>query len=139
MPSFEPFAGLRYSSGPDLAAIAAPPYDVIDDHERTALAERDPHNSVRLILPLDVATPGDRYQQAADALSQWRGAGVLEADATPRFYGYRMDFIDSHGATRHTVGVIGALHLPDEVGSGDILPHERTLPKAKSEIGRAHV
>lgn len=133
MPLFEPFAGLRYTTGPDLAAIAAPPYDVIDDDQRVDLEERDPHNSVRLILPVDGDRTGDRYERAASTMTHWLAAGVLERDGAARFYGYRMDFTDSHGSERHTVGVIGALHLPDEVGSGDILPHERTLPKAKSD------
>ncbi|HUF83322.1 MAG TPA: DUF1015 family protein, partial [Acidimicrobiia bacterium] len=33
---------------------------------------------------------------------------------------------------RHTHGVVGALVLPEEVGT-DVLPHERTMPRAKSD------
>ena len=43
-----------------------------------------------------------------------------------------MEFTDPHGVRRHTRGVIGALTLP-EPGDDDVLPHERTLPKAKSD------
>ena len=43
-----------------------------------------------------------------------------------------MEYDDPHGAPRHTRGVIGALTLP-EAGDDDVLPHERTLPKAKSD------
>jgi uncharacterized protein (DUF1015 family) len=43
-----------------------------------------------------------------------------------------MLYADEHGRTRRTTGVLGALELsrPDE---GDILPHEHTTPKAKSD------
>ena len=60
-------------------------------------------------------------------------AGVLSTDATPRFYGYRMDFSGPNGEPRHTLGVLGALAVPDVMGEGGILPHERTIAKAKSD------
>lgn len=135
MPVFTPFAGVRYDCGAahaQLDALAAPPYDVVDDDQRAALEGRDAHNSVRLILPRDEAQPGDRYQRAAGTFAQWRETGVLVDDPAPRFYAYRMVFTDSHGRSRHTRGVLGALGLPD-AASDDVLPHERTLPKAKSD------
>ena len=48
------------------------------------------------------------------------------------FYAYRMEFTDPHGAQRHTRGVLGALRAA-RAGDDDVLPHERTLPKAKSD------
>ena len=50
MPRFLPFRGLRYTTD-DLAEVAAPPYDVIDDDERATLADRHVRNAVQLILP----------------------------------------------------------------------------------------
>ena len=88
------------------------------------MASRDPHNVVRLILP-------DSYGGAASALAAWRADGVLVADATPSFSVYRMEFTGDDGRPQVTTGVIGALALDD---TGDaVLPHERTLPKAKSD------
>ncbi|MCZ7526044.1 MAG: DUF1015 domain-containing protein [Acidimicrobiia bacterium] len=53
------------------------------------------------------------------------------ADREPRFYGYRMEFRDEDGHPRRTSGFLGALAL---AGPGsEVLPHERTLPKAKSD------
>ena len=133
MADFSPFAGVRYraaSSG--LAALVAPPYDVIDDDQRGALEAADEHNSVRLILPRDASEEGDRYERAAGTFRSWLAEGVLVPDAAPRLYAYRMEFTDPHGARRHTRGVLGALRLP-EAGDDDVLPHERTLPKAKSD------
>jgi hypothetical protein len=34
-----------------LGRLLCPPYDVIDDAQRTALLERDPDNAVAIILP----------------------------------------------------------------------------------------
>ncbi|MFN8036077.1 MAG: DUF1015 domain-containing protein [Acidimicrobiia bacterium] len=138
MPEFLPFRGIRYagpSSSPgegpdDLGAVVAPPYDVVDDDDRAVLAARDPHNAVRLILPRDDGAT-DRYTAAARLLEAWRRDGVLVADPAPAFYAYRMHFVDGDGRERSSLGVLGALTL-EEPGRG-ILPHERTLPKAKSD------
>ena len=133
VPTFLPFRGLRYRTLTDVSAVAAPPYDVIHDDEREVLEARDPHNAVRLILPRDTES-GDRYATAAALLTDWRTADVLAADAAPAFYGYRMAFTDDHGRDRVTHGVIGALALPDDgPGTGDILPHERTIPKHRTD------
>jgi uncharacterized protein (DUF1015 family) len=126
LPDFLPFRGLRYHRD-DLAAVTAPPYDVIDADERAVLAGRSPHNAVRLLLP-----EGD-YDGAARDLAAWRSDRTLELDPEPTFYGYRMDFTDDQGQPRSTNGVIGALTLPERAGEGDVLPHERTMPKAKSD------
>jgi uncharacterized protein (DUF1015 family) len=130
---FSPFAGVRYrGASAELAALVAPPYDVIDDEQLATLEAADEHNSVRLILPRDEAVEGDRYARAAATFARWCDEGILIRDDAPRFYTYRMEFTDPQGARRHTRGVIGALTLP-EPGADDVLPHERTLPKAKSD------
>ena len=131
MPRFEPFVGLRYRGDVDLDAVVAPPYDVIDGSQRRALAGRSPYNSVRLELPED--EPGaSRYEVATRLLGEWLADGVLVADDAPAFYLYRMGFADEHGRARQTSGVIGALELVVP-GQGDVLPHEHTTPKAKSD------
>jgi uncharacterized protein (DUF1015 family) len=123
VPRFLPFPGIRYRSR-DITAVSAPPYDVIEPEARAALEARDPHNAVRLILP-------DTYESAAAALAAWQAEGVLVTDDVPVFSIYRMDFTGDDGAARHTTGVLGALTLDDD-GSG-VMPHERTLPKAKTD------
>jgi uncharacterized protein (DUF1015 family) len=138
VPEFLPFRGLRYrvaSEPADLSRVAAPPYDVIDDDERSRLEATDPHNSVQLILPHD-ADDHDRYEAAARRLASWRDSGVLAVDDTAAFYAYRMTFRGSGGARRVTTGVLGALALPPagtDPSAAGILPHERTLPKARSD------
>lgn len=131
MPEFRPFRGLRYdlsTLGADLDAVIAPPYDVIDGELRDDLAQRNPHNSVRLILP----TGEDPYAQAADDLAEWRASGMLRLDDAAAFYGYTMTVTQADGSPRRTRGVLGALRVGEPADAG-ILPHERTLPKAKSD------
>jgi uncharacterized protein (DUF1015 family) len=123
VPDFLPFAGIRYPAT-DITAVSAPPYDVIEPEARAELAARDPHNSVRLILP-------DSYDGAASTLARWRADRVLVTDDTPTLSLYRMDFTGDDGRPQRTTGVIGALGLGHE--PGDVMPHERTLPKAKSD------
>ena len=136
MPDFLPFPGLRYVASPvtsragagepdgDISAVCAPPYDVIDPDERAALQARDAHNAIRLILP-------DSYEGAADALAQWQRDGVLALDDHASFSVYKMHFTGDDGTPRSTTGVLGALVLDN--ADGGIMPHERTLPKAKSD------
>ena len=132
VPRFEPFHGLRYDTDRlDLAAVTAPPYDVIDDEQRAELAGRDPYNVVRLDLPVD-EDGVDRYQVACRLLHQWQDDGVLVLDDEPSYYVYRMGYHDESGRPRQTAGIIGALELT-RPGEADVLPHEHTTPKAKSD------
>ena len=131
MPTFEPFAGIRYGAA-DLSALIAPPYDVISEEHRARLEAADPHNAVRLELP-QPEDGVDRYEAAARRLRRWLAAGgPLRGEDLPTFTVYRMSFGDGQGTPHATTGVIGALTL-EPPGEGDILPHERTTPKAKSD------
>jgi uncharacterized protein (DUF1015 family) len=130
MVRFAPFAGLRYDpSRVDLSMVIAPPYDVIPPDERARLAGRHSANSVRVELPEPDHRAGlDRYANAASQLERWQQEEVLRRDPAPAFYAYRMTTPNGHA----TNGVIGALGVDDSSAS-DILPHEQTLPKAKSD------
>lgn len=130
MASFDPFPGIRYAPGTPLDDVVAPPYDVIDDDDRAALVARHQHNAVRIDLPAE-EDGRDRYEVARCLLRDWLAEGVLVTDASPTFTAYRMSYLDDAGRPQHTTGVIGALELV-EPGT-DILPHEHTTPKAKSD------
>ena len=130
MPRFEPFIGIRYDTATlDPALVTAPPYDVISPTNRAALVASAPTNVVRIDLPIDGDDP---YGDAAQQFAQWRSEGVLIEDPQPSFTVYRMDAPDENGIIGHTTGVIGAMELT-RPGEGDILPHEFTTPKAKSD------
>ena len=130
MPRFEPFQALRYGSTIDLNDVCSPPYDVLSDADRLALANKHQNNIVHIDMPL--APSGNAYEHAASVLTHWIGNGVLVRDDVPSFTLYRMQFTDSTGKPRNVVGVIGALEVVDE-GAGGVLPHERTTPKAKTD------
>ena len=131
MARFDPFAGIRYDlDRSDLARVIAPPYDVIDAAQRADLAARDPHNAVRIDLP-DEADGDARYANAKDQMDAWLADGILVVDDRPTFTIYRMTSTDEDGVERRTTGVIGALELSPP--GTDILPHEHTTKKAKSD------
>jgi uncharacterized protein (DUF1015 family) len=128
---FEPFPAIRYDLGRvRLEDVASPPYDVIDPAQRAELAGRSPYNAVRIDLPVD-EDGRDRYEVASQLLHDWQSDGTLVTDAQPTFTVYRMGYVDDAGRDRHTTGVIGALEL--QPPGHDILPHEHTTPKAKSD------
>ena len=130
MPRFEPFQALRYRRNIDLHDVCSPPYDVLSDADRLALATQHANNIVLIDMP--VSATGNAYEHAATVLKQWMSDGVMVRDETPSFTLYRMQFTDATGKPRNVVGVIGALEVVDE-GAGGVLPHERTTPKAKTD------
>ncbi|MEY4404373.1 MAG: hypothetical protein RI976_304 [Actinomycetota bacterium] len=128
MPQFEPFRALRYSTKYSLGDVCSQPYDVQSDADRENYAGRSSHNIVHIDLPVGP----DAYREAAKTLSSWIESGALQLDAEPSFTLYRMKFVDSAGRARETVGVIGALRI-EEPNSKEVLPHEQTTPKAKTD------
>ncbi len=134
VPSFRPFQGLRYDpSLVSLNEVIAPPYDVVDEQGRAALASRSDYNAILVELPSDDPESGrDRYRVAADLLGQWQAKGVLRRDEEPALYGYRMEYADPAGRTVSTTGVFGALGVEDP-DRGGILPHEETMSKPKGD------
>jgi uncharacterized protein (DUF1015 family) len=131
VPQFDPFMGLRYQPArAPIAQVIAPPYDVISSTERAHLAARKQANAVLVELPeADLRGGRDRYAVATDLFTRWQTEGIIEAEAVPSLYPYRMT--DTSG--RATTGVIGALGLAEPGAESDILPHEQTLPKPKSD------
>ncbi|MGC3953798.1 MAG: DUF1015 domain-containing protein [Propionicimonas sp.] len=129
MPGFRPFRALRYAPGTDLAAVIAPPYDVLSAADVTALADRDPHNIVHVDVP---AGGDDRYRLAAERLQAWLDQGVLVVDPEPSLTIYRMRFVDATGAQRTISGVLGGLEVMP-YGEHGVLPHERITPKASTD------
>ena len=131
MPRFEPFRGLRYDpvSAP-IRQVIAPPYDVITPVERNHLASRHAANSVLVELPeADLRAGRDRYAVATDLFGRWQTTGILVPEAPHCLYPYRMTDTDGRSST----GVLGALGLAEPGEESDILPHEQTLPKPKSD------
>jgi uncharacterized protein (DUF1015 family) len=128
-PLVVPFVGERYSPDVRLGDVVAPPYDVIDEAGRVALAQRHAGNVVHVILPQG---NGDRYAHAAKILADWRGRGLLTADAGPALYVVRQRFATQDGVTHSRTGMIAAV-LAEPFAGGRVRPHEHTHAGPKQD------
>ena len=116
----KPFRALRYDerrAGP-LAALIAPPYDVISAEERQRYAARSPYNVVHLTLP-------DDESEAARTLAEWQREGVLVRDEQPSLWWLAQDYTGPDGLARRREGLVAALRV-EPYETGVIRPHERT-------------
>jgi uncharacterized protein (DUF1015 family) len=134
VPEISGFRATRYAPGAELASVTAPPYDVIAPDERDRLAQLHPNNIVQLTLnkELDGDTPeNNRYTRAAQTFRDWRSSGVLVTDDSERMFLYRLDF-EADGQAQSIAGIVAALIL-EELGSGGVYGHERTIPGPKAD------
>lgn len=129
-----PFTALHYdlSTVGSLAAVAAPPYDVIDAEERAELVGRSPFNVVELDLPEPSEPGGDRYLKAAETLEEWILAGVLTQDRMPTIWALTQDYTGPDGNSHRRHGLLARVRVTD-YGPGLIRPHERTQPGPKQD------
>jgi len=136
MPELMPFRAWRYAPDTDLAAVTAPPYDVLSNAQVTAYGARDPHNIVHVDVPPQTAAG---YAAAAATLGGWMTDGTMVRDDAPTLTLYRLGFTDATGSKRHVTGVLGALAVMDYPGArarGDataVLPHENVTKKASTD------
>jgi uncharacterized protein (DUF1015 family) len=134
MAFIRPLRGIRYNQEKigDLAAVIAPPYDVISPDEQARLHSMSDYNVVHLELGQDL--PGDdetnnRYARARSFLDRWLAEGTLAVEPAPTFYVHRHDF-SFRGARLSRLGLIAGVRLEDW-SSGIVLPHENTLSRPK--------
>nr|WP_239520779.1 DUF1015 domain-containing protein [Blastococcus saxobsidens] len=126
-----PFRALTYGQRDPayLARVSSPAYDLVTPAGRDRLAEADPHNVVRLILPRvgpsATDSPGS-VELAATTLRAWEETGVLLRDEEAALWLY--DLVPG-GAAAPTTGWLGAVALPP-ADSSAVLPHEDTYPDA---------
>ena len=113
----------------DLAAVVAPPYDVIDPRQRAALAARSPHNVVEIDLPQGE----DRYAVAATRLAAWRAEGAVVQDPEPALWVLEQDYEAPGAAGRRTRRGVFCRVRVEEYGPGRIRPHERTHPGPRED------
>jgi uncharacterized protein (DUF1015 family) len=132
MAQVEPLRTLRYEPRVvgSLDAVTAPPYDVIDDEQRAALAARSPFNVVEIDLPR--ANGGDPYLHAQTTLEAWRQQGVLVREREPAIWALTQDYTGPDGQPRTRHGFLCRVRVED-YGPGRIRPHERTHPGPKED------
>jgi uncharacterized protein (DUF1015 family) len=138
VPSIRPFRALRYSRElvEDLAAVVAPPYDVIGPEAYRSLLARDPRNVVRLDLPEELPgdPPDERYRRAARTLSSWRSDGTLRRDPRPALYPYEQAYrIPGTDRTATRRGIFARVVLEPFGPNAGIRAHERTLAEPRED------
>ena len=109
-----------------VAAVAAPPYDVVDTAEARALAEGNPDSFLHVSRPEidlsdDVDPHGDEvYAAGRAALEDFVARGALVPDDAPGLLVYRQRM-----GERVQTGVVGCASVAD-YASGVIATHEHT-------------
>lgn len=129
MATIKAFRGIRYNQMKvPIADVVAPPYDVISPEQQNGYYAKDPFNVIRLILGREE----DRYASAAKTYAEWQNEDVLLRDLTPSIYPLVQTFTSLEGKQIQRKGFIALCRL-EEFEKKIVLPHERTLSKAKED------
>jgi uncharacterized protein (DUF1015 family) len=125
VPTISSFDGLLYDPARvgDLAAVTAPPYDVILPHDLVRYHRASPHNIARVDLGVDEG-PHNQYTEAGKLLRRWRAEGALVPVGRSAVYPYEMRFT-YRARERRVRGLIVEVAL--EPWGRQVVPHERTM------------
>src|SRR5215217_1510635 len=131
MADVQPFRALHYDldAAGGLQAVAAPPYDVIDDAQRAEMVARSPYNVVEIDLP---RAERDPYAHAAEVFEAWQRDGILIRDGQPAIWALGQDYTGPDGVRRTRHGLFARVGIED-YGPGKVRPHERTHPGPKED------
>jgi uncharacterized protein (DUF1015 family) len=126
MADAQPFRAVRYAgaAGP-LADLVAPPYDAVDDAERSELYTRSPFNVLHVTLP-------DSADEAGRLYREWLARGVLERDDDPGAWLAVESYVGPDGVPRVRHGLIVSLRA-EPYERGTVLPHERTYARIRED------
>jgi len=138
MAEVRPFRGVLYNlpkiAGATGETLVAPPYDIITPEYKDELYEKSPYNIVRIDfgkdLPHDSKTE-NRYTRAKASLDAWLKDEIMTVSKEPCFYSCEVDYV-VEGVQQRLRGVIGLVRL-EELGKGNIHPHECTHSKPKKD------
>jgi len=126
MADVQPFRAVRYSGAAgSLADLVAPPYDAVDEAERTQLFTRSPYNVVHITLP-------ESPDEASRLYRDWLSTGVLEEDDEPAAWLVVENYVGPDGVARERRGVAISL-AAESYEARAVLPHERTHPRIREE------
>lgn len=126
-----PFQGYRYNPEKvgDLNKVVTQPYDKIDCSMQQRYYEASPYNIVRVILGREEEEGENKYEKAAEHLSEWIDEGVLVRDSEPGFYVYSQKY-RAGGEKRTRLGFVG---LGELEGEGGVKAHENTMEGPKAD------
>ncbi|MCM2251434.1 MAG: DUF1015 family protein [Ramlibacter sp.] len=132
MTLLRPFTGLRPAAG-RAQEVIAPPYDVLDSNEARKRAEGKPWSFLHISkAEIDLPAGTDPYSaavydKARENLDRMLAQGVLERDAVPGYYIYRL-VMGSHIQT----GIVAAASVP-AYEDQRIRRHEFTRPDKEDD------
>lgn len=129
MATIKAFRALRYNQEKiNLEKVIAPPYDVISPDEQNNYYDKDPKNIIRLIL----AREEDRYSASKKYFQDWQLDQSLVRETDEAIYPLEQSFISNDGTVVNRKGFIALIKI-EEFEKGIVLPHEKTLSKAKED------
>ena len=120
-----PFEAIR-PHPTNVARVASPPYDVVNEDEARALAAENPQSFLRVVrseidLPPDTSPYDDAvYETARRNLDRMLETNVMMREDEPRMYIYRQ--VRNH---RRQAGLVCCCHI-DDYANGTIKKHEKT-------------
>jgi uncharacterized protein (DUF1015 family) len=134
MADVQPLRALHYEPTVvgDISQVVAPPYDVIDSEQRTALLARSPFNIVAVDLPQPGDDGRDAYEAAGEQLESWQRQGAMVRDAEPALWAHTQDYSGPDGVARVRSGFFCRVRI-EGYGPGRVRPHERTHPGPKED------
>lgn len=136
MSLIKPFAGLRPAPG-QAQAVAAPPYDVLSSDEARLRAAGKPWSFLHISKPEIDLPPGtdpyapEVYAKAAENLEKMLAAGILQRDAAPCYYAYRLS-MPTDGGEHVQTGLVAAASVADYT-TNRIRKHEFTRPDKEDD------
>ena len=133
MPDIQAFRAWRYNpaKAKDLAAVFAPPYDVISRSQQEALYRASPRNVIRLELGKEITGDSDgtnKYTRAAQTLNDWKSSQALIREKSPAIYVCMQDYRED-GKKRTRLGFFAAMKADEKA----VLKHENTLKGPKED------
>ena len=126
MATIKSFKGIVYNNC-ELLKVVAPPYDVINSAEQNSYYETHDKNIIRLILGREE----DRYSEAKENFNNWQNDGTLTL-TEEGIFPLVQTFKDYSGKEIKRKGFIAIVKI-EEFEKKIILPHEKTLSKAKED------
>ncbi|MCK5679656.1 DUF1015 domain-containing protein [bacterium] len=137
MPQIDAFKGTYYNPEiiTDMAAVTAPPYDVITGTKKADLLAQSPYNVIRLILgkaaqEAGTARPKSEFEDASATFNKWLTENILIDDSKPTLYDLEEEF-EAVGKCYCRRGFIGLLKLDRKKNT--VRPHEHTLQAPKED------
>lgn len=135
MPEIRPFKGIRYNTEKikNFADVITQPYDQITDEMEKEYKKRSPYSFVNLVLThyADGHDRNKEYENAKVCVEKWLKDGIFIQEREDSIYPYFQEF-NLEGKNYIRKGFICRLRL-EELGKGNILPHEKTLSKPKED------